>query len=43
MIRHIVMWNVAGATHEDKRRNFELLQDRFHSLRGRIRGGGYSC
>lgn len=38
MIRHIVMWNVAGATHEDKRRNFELLQDRFHSLRGRIRG-----
>lgn len=38
MIRHIVMWNVAGATSDEKRKNFELLQDRFHSLRGRIPG-----
>jgi len=38
MIRHIVMWNVAGATSDEKRRNIERLQDRFHSLRGRIPG-----
>ena len=38
MIRHVVMWDVAGATSEDKRRNIQLLQDRFHGLRGRIAG-----
>ena len=38
MIRHIVMWNVAGATPGEKLKNVEFLQDRFHSLRGRIPG-----
>jgi hypothetical protein len=38
MIRHIVMWDVAGATNDEKRRNVELLRERFHSLRGRIPG-----
>lgn len=38
MIRHIVMWNVRGATREEKRANVERLQRSFHSLRGRVPG-----
>jgi hypothetical protein len=32
------MWNIAGATADDKRRNIELVQEGFHGLRGRIPG-----
>jgi len=38
MIRHIVMWNVRGATPAEKAANIERLQSSFHSLRGRIPG-----
>jgi quinol monooxygenase YgiN len=38
VIRHIVMWNVRGATPEEKAANVERLQTSFHSLRGRIPG-----
>jgi hypothetical protein len=38
VIRHIVMWNVRGATREEKQANAERLQRSFHSLRGRIPG-----
>ena len=38
MIRHIVMWNVRGATREEKAANIERLQRSFASLRGRIPG-----
>lgn len=38
MIRHIVMWDVAGATGDEKRRNIESVRDLFHGLRGRIPG-----
>jgi quinol monooxygenase YgiN len=38
LIRHIVMWNVRGATPEEKRVNIERLQASFHSLRGRVPG-----
>ena len=38
MIRHIVMWNVRGATPEEKRANIERLRSSFHSLRGRVPG-----
>ena len=38
MIRHVVMWNVRGATPEEKRRNLERLRASFHSLRGRVPG-----
>lgn len=38
MIRHIVMWNVRGATREEKAGNIEKLRRSFHSLRGRIPG-----
>ena len=38
MIRHIVMWNLAGDTPEAKRRHIDLLTQSFHSLRGRIPG-----
>lgn len=38
MIRHIVMWNVRGATREEKAGNIAKLQRSFHSLRGRIPG-----
>ena len=41
MIRHIVMWNIAGDRPEAKRRNVELLQRSFESLRGRIPGLRY--
>ena len=38
MIRHIVMWNVRGATPADKAANIARLQACFESLRGRIPG-----
>ena len=38
MIRHVVMWNVRGATRDEKLANIEKLKACFHSLRGRIPG-----
>jgi hypothetical protein len=38
LIRHIVMWNVRGATAGEKAANVERLQRSFHSLRGRVPG-----
>ena len=38
MIRHIVMWDVRGATPEEKGANIEQLRAAFHGLRGRIPG-----
>lgn len=38
MIRHIVMWNVRGATPAEKAANVERLRRSFHSLRGRVPG-----
>ncbi|BEP38612.1 Dabb family protein (plasmid) [Variovorax sp. V59] len=38
MIRHIVMWNVSGATAEERQGNIERLRRCFHGLRGRIPG-----
>jgi quinol monooxygenase YgiN len=38
LIRHIVMWNVRGATREEKAANIERLRRSFHGLRGRIPG-----
>ena len=38
MIRHVVMWNVRGATPGEKQRNLERLRASFHSLRGRVPG-----
>ena len=38
MIRHIVMWNLRGATPTEKAANIERLQRSFHSLRGRVPG-----
>lgn len=38
LVRHIVMWNIAGATPADKRANIERLRQGFELLRGRIPG-----
>jgi hypothetical protein len=38
LIRHIVMWNVRGASRDEKLGNIERLKASFHSLRGRIPG-----
>lgn len=38
MIRHIVMWNLRGATREEKLANIARLKVSFQSLRGRIPG-----
>ena len=38
MLRHIVMWDVLGATADERRGNIEWLRQRFHDLRGRIPG-----
>ena len=38
MIRHIVMWNVRGATPEEKAANVARLERSFLSLRGRVPG-----
>lgn len=38
MIRHIVMWNLAGDCPEIRAKNIKLLCDSFNSLRGRVPG-----
>jgi hypothetical protein len=38
LIRHIVMWNVRGATPDEKLANIEKLKTSFLGLRGRIPG-----
>jgi quinol monooxygenase YgiN len=38
IIKHIVMWNVRGASREEHRANIERLRQEFESLRGRIPG-----
>ena len=38
MIRHVVMWNVRGATRDEKLANIEKLKAAFLGLRGRIPG-----
>ena len=38
LIRHIVMWNLVGATPQHKAANVELLRRSFEDLRGRIPG-----
>jgi hypothetical protein len=38
MIRHIVMWNVRGATPEERSNAIGFLKSRFEGLRGRIPG-----
>ena len=38
MIRHIVMWNIKGATREQWMHNIHALRQSFESLRGRIPG-----
>ena len=38
MIRHVVMWNVIGATRDEKLANIEKLKASFLGLRGRIPG-----
>lgn len=38
MIKHIVMWNMAGDTREDRRQAAEFLRSRFEALRGEVPG-----
>ncbi|MFO1106417.1 MAG: Dabb family protein [Amaricoccus sp.] len=38
MIKHIVMWNMAGDTTEDRREAAEFLRARFEALRGEVPG-----
>jgi heme-degrading monooxygenase HmoA len=38
MIKHIVMWNMAGDTKEDRRTAAEFLRSRFERLRGEVPG-----
>ena len=38
MIRHIVMWNVRGATPDERDNAIRFLKSRFEGLRGRIPG-----
>ena len=38
MIKHIVMWNMAGETEEDRRKAAEFLRSRFEELRGEVPG-----
>jgi len=38
MIKHIVMWNVRGATPDQKDEAIRLVKSRFEGLRGRIPG-----
>ncbi|MDP9901130.1 Dabb family protein [Variovorax ginsengisoli] len=38
MIRHIVMWDIAGNTPEDKRVNIDLVRRSFEGLSGLIPG-----
>jgi hypothetical protein len=41
MIKHIVMWNVAGASAAEKTSNKAFLKQQFDSLRGKIDGMTY--
>jgi heme-degrading monooxygenase HmoA len=38
MIKHIVMWNMAGDTTEDRREAAEFVRSRFEGLRGEVPG-----
>lgn len=38
VIRHIVMWDIAGASAAEKNANIDLLRRGFEGLRGRIPG-----
>ncbi|WP_146590182.1 Dabb family protein [Puniceibacterium confluentis] len=38
MIKHIVMWNMAGDAEEDRRKAAEFLRSRFEALRGNVPG-----
>jgi hypothetical protein len=38
MIKHIVMWNMAGDTKEDRRTAAEFLRSRFETLRDEVPG-----
>jgi len=38
LIRHIVMWNIAGASADEKQSNIERLRRGFEGLRGRVAG-----
>jgi hypothetical protein len=38
MIKHIVMWHVAGATPEENTKNREFVRAQFETLRGKIAG-----
>jgi hypothetical protein len=38
MIKHIVMWNMAGDTKEDRLKAAEFLRSRFEGLRGEVPG-----
>lgn len=38
MIKHIVMWKMAGETREDRRQAAEFLRSRFEALRGEVPG-----
>jgi hypothetical protein len=38
MIKHIVMWNMAGETKEDRRAAAEFLRSRFERLRDEVPG-----
>ena len=38
MIKHIVMWNVRGATPDERRNAIRFLKSRFEGLRGRVPG-----
>jgi heme-degrading monooxygenase HmoA len=38
MIKHIVMWNVAGETKEDRSKAADFLRSRFEQLRGEVPG-----
>lgn len=38
MIKHIVMWNMAGNTDADRRTAAEFLRSRFEGLRGEVPG-----
>lgn len=38
MIRHIVMWNLKGASKEEWTHNVRLLRKSFESIKGRIPG-----
>src|SRR5215469_10900378 len=38
MIKHIVMWNVRGETHEEKKATANFVKNAFESLSGKIPG-----